>query len=131
MKLAIVAGIIVMMVVGRRIYLQRVASHQKATPGVQRVPAELLAGAQRTWVVFTTPYCASCGPVKEQLADDDPMARIVTIDATREPHLANAFAVRSAPTVLLADAAGEVRARLVGAPAVRNYLLASVPPRSA
>lgn len=131
MKLAIVAAIVVMMVVGRRIYLQRVAAHQKATPRVPRVPAELLAGAQRTWVVFTTPYCASCGPVKEQLAADDPMARIVTIDATREPHLAGAFAVRSAPTVLLADAAGEVKARLVGAPAVRSYLLDSVPPRTA
>jgi thioredoxin-related protein len=74
--------------------------------------------------VFTTPYCASCGPVKASLAEVDPAAEIVTVDATREPHLADAFAVRSAPTVLLADRAGEVQARLVGAPAVRNYLSA-------
>jgi thioredoxin-like negative regulator of GroEL len=60
--------------------------------------------------------------VKEQLAADDPGANIVTVDATREPHLADAFAVRSAPTVLLADADGAVQARLVGAPAVRDYL---------
>lgn len=129
MKLAIVAAILLMMVVGRRIYLGRKAAHQRATPVLPRVPAELLAGAERTWVVFTTPYCASCGPVKDQLAADDPLARVVTVDATREPHLARAFAVRSAPTVLLADAAGEVMARLVGAPAVRNYL-ASAPPRT-
>jgi thioredoxin-like negative regulator of GroEL len=82
----------------------------------------LLDGADRTWVVFTTPFCAACGPVKEQLASDDPMANIVTVDATREPHLADAFGVRTAPTVLLAGADGEVKARLVGAPAVRDYL---------
>jgi hypothetical protein len=86
------------------------------------VPAALTNGADRTWVVFTTPYCATCGPVKDQLAEADPGARVVTVDATREPHLADSFSVRSAPTVLLADAAGEVRARLVGADAVRDYL---------
>lgn len=129
MKLALVAAILLVLVVGRRMYLRRQVAHQQATPNMPRVPAELLAGAERTWVVFTTPYCAPCGPVKDQLADHDPMARVVTVDATREPHLAGAFAVRSAPTVLLADAAGEVRARLVGAPAVRDYL-ASAPPRA-
>ena len=29
--------------------------------GVPALPPSLLAGADRTWVVFTTPYCASCG----------------------------------------------------------------------
>ena len=86
------------------------------------MPRELLDGADRTWVVFTTPFCAACGPVKDQLASDDPMANIITVDATREPHLADAFSVRTAPTVLLADGDGEVKARLVGAPAVRDYL---------
>jgi hypothetical protein len=123
-KFAIVAVIVLGLVVGRRMYLQWQARQQAGPARLPRVPAELLAGADRTWVVFTTPYCASCGPVKERLAEDDPAARIVTVDATREPHLADAFAVRSAPTVLLAGADGEVRARLVGAPAVRDYLSA-------
>jgi thioredoxin-related protein len=44
------------------------------------------------------------------------------VDATREPHLADAFRVRTAPTIVLADAAGRVRQRLVGAEAVRQTL---------
>lgn len=123
MKLLVVAVIVVGFVIGKRMHVQRQRRLQRppARP-LPRVPSELLAGADRTWVVFTTPYCASCGPLKEQLAADDPMARVVTVDATREPHLADAYEVRSAPTVLLADRAGAVQARLVGAPAVRDYL---------
>jgi hypothetical protein len=123
-KFVVVALIVAGLVIAKRMYVQYQARLQRG-PGrhaLPAVPASLLDGADRTWVVFTTPYCASCGPVKEQLAADDPGARIVTVDATREPHLADAFAVRSAPTVLLADAFGAVQARLVGAPAVRDYL---------
>jgi glutaredoxin len=123
-KLAIVAVILVGLVMGRRLYVQRQARLQRGPDRSPRVPSELLGDADRTWVVFTTPFCASCGPVKEQLAAQDPDAEIVTVDATREPHLADAFEVRSAPTVLLADATGEVLTRLVGAPAVRDYLSA-------
>ena len=125
MKVVVVALIVVGLVVGRRVYLQWQARLQQAPAGPSpRVPAALLGDADRTWVVFTTPFCASCGPVKESLAEQDPAANVVTVDATREPHLADAFAVRSAPTVLLADRTGDVQARLVGAPAVRDYLSA-------
>lgn len=85
------------------------------------VPASLLAGAERTWVVFTTRYCASCGPVVERLRTTDPGARVVRVDAAREPLLADAFRVRSAPTAFLADAHGRVQARLVGAEAVDRW----------
>ncbi|HUP84086.1 MAG TPA: thioredoxin family protein [Acidimicrobiales bacterium] len=125
MKFVIVAVIVVGLIIGRRMYAASRQRLQGPVPTIPRVPTELLTdGAARTWVVFTTPYCASCGPVKEQLALDDPSAGIVTVDATREPHLADAFSVRSAPTVLLADSDGAVQARLVGAPAVRDYLSA-------
>jgi hypothetical protein len=92
------------------------------------VPAALLDGAERTWVLFTTPYCAACGPVEEQLRAADPAARLVKVDATREVGLAGAFDVKAAPTVLLADGEGTVQARLVGAPAVGNYVAALVDP---
>lgn len=124
MKFVVVGIIVVGLIVGRRMYVQRQARLQQRPANSPRVPSELLGDGERTWVVFTTPFCASCGPVKEQLAAHDPAAEIVTVDATREPHLADAFSVRSAPTVLLADAAGAVQARLVGAPAVRDYLSA-------
>ena len=97
-----------------------VGTHQPAHP---LVPASLLAGAARTWVVFTSPYCATCGPVEARLRAWDPEARVVKVDATREPHLADAFSIRSAPTVLLADRGGNVTARLVGAEAVDNYVI--------
>ncbi len=124
MKFALVAAIVIGLVIAKRMYVQWQVRLQRPTAVTRRVPSELLDGADRTWVVFTTPYCASCGPVKAQLSTLDPKARIVTVDATREPHLADAFEVRSAPTVLLADGEGRVQARLVGAPAVRNYLSA-------
>ena len=86
------------------------------------VPRSLLDGSDRTWVLFTTPWCASCGPVEERLRASDPDARVIKVDATREPELAGAFSVKSAPTALLADRDGRVQARLVGAAAVDRYV---------
>jgi len=85
------------------------------------VPTALRGDAARTWVVFTTPYCASCGPVEASLRAHDPGARVVRVDATREPVLADAFRIRSAPTAVLADADGRVTERLVGAEAVQRW----------
>ncbi len=107
-----------------RLYRAWRSGLQADRPAHPLVPASLLAGAARTWVVFTSPYCATCGPVADRLQLSDPSARVVKVDATREPHLAGAFSVRSAPTVLLADAAGNVTARLVGAEAVEAYVAA-------
>ncbi len=105
-----------------RLYRSWRAGLRTERPAHPLVPESLLAGAARTWVVFTSPYCATCGPVEARLRASDPEARVVKVDATREPHLADAFSVRSAPTVLLADAAGNVTARLVGPEAVDAYL---------
>ena len=93
-----------------------------AGPDHPPVPASLRAGAEMTWVVFTTPYCAACGPVADRLRDSQPSARVVTVDAIRDPELAAAFSVRSAPTAVLADGQGRVTARLVGAAEVERYV---------
>src|SRR5205085_11399757 len=120
----IVVALLVGFVIARRMYLQwRAGLHREERPH-PRVPAALLDGAARTWVVFTTPFCASCGPVEQRLRQSDPDARVVKVDATRQPALADAFHVRSAPTVLLADHEGTVQARLVGASAVESYISA-------
>ena len=105
-----------------RLYRSWRARLRAERPTHPLVPASLLEGAARTWVVFTSPYCATCGPVEERLRASDPAARVVKVDATREPHLADAFSIRSAPTVLLADSHGNVTARLVGAEAVDDYV---------
>ena len=125
-RAVIVVALALGLVLARRMYLQWRAGLHYEKRAHPRVPAALLDGAQRTWVVFTTPYCASCGPVEERLRQSDPESRVVKVDATRQPVLADAFHVRSAPTVLLADSDGTVQARLVGASAVEHYVKAAV-----
>jgi thiol-disulfide isomerase/thioredoxin len=118
----VVVAILFAVALAARLYRSWRAKVVSDRPAHPLVPASLLAGAARTWVLFTSPYCATCEPVEAHLRESDPDARVVKVDATREPHLANAFSVRSAPTVLLADGAGNVTARLVGADAVNNYI---------
>jgi hypothetical protein len=96
-----------------------VRADSRATP---LVPPSIRAGAERTWVIFTTPLCASCGPIEARLRRDYPDANVVRIDATEQPRLSHAFQVRSAPTVLLADGDGRVTARLVGTEAFDRYV---------
>ena len=119
-RAVIVVAVLFVIALAGRLYRSWRGRLQTVQPAHPLVPASLLAGAERTWVVFTSPYCATCGPVEARLRETG--ARVVKIDATREPHLANAFSVRSAPTVLLADGAGNVTARLVGADAVTEYV---------
>lgn len=125
LRLAIVAGILACLVVGRVLY--RRWHHAVRTEDVDhpRLPADLVGGAERTWVVFTTPYCATCEPVRDRLTQFDPAAAVITVDATRRTDLADAFRIRSAPTTLLADGDGTVQARLVGADAVSEFLRAA------
>jgi hypothetical protein len=120
-RLVVVVVLLAGVAVACRGYRSRRARLADDPPVGTRVPAELRKGADRTWVVFTTPYCAGCGPVEERLRSSDPGARVVRVDATRDPLLAEAFAVRSAPTAVLADADGRVQARLVGAEAVHRW----------
>lgn len=122
LRLAVVAGLVLAVALGTRLYRQWRTGVETEAPDHPTVPAALLEGAARTWVLFTTPYCAACGPVEARLRASDPGARVVKVDATRDPALAGAFSIRSAPTALLADAAGQVTARLVGAEAVDRYV---------
>ncbi len=120
-RLAVVLILVFGLVLVTRVYRSWRTGVVDDRPPLPLVPATLLAGADRTWVVFTTPYCAACGPVEESLRTSDPEARVVLVDATREPALAQAFRVRSAPTALLADAEGRVQAHLVGTDAVNRW----------
>ena len=116
----VVVAVLLAVALVTRLYRSRRAALAAEQPNHPLVPASLLGGAERTWVLFTTPYCATCGPVEDHLRAADPDARVVRVDATREPDLAHAFRVRTAPTIVLADAAGRVQQRLVGAEAVRQ-----------
>ena len=123
LRLAVVVALLALFAGAVPLYRRRRRLLQEGPAVHPLVPAALRAGAERTWVVFTTPYCASCGPVAERLRRSDPEARVVKVDATQERELAGSFAVRSAPTAVLADAQGRVQARLVGPEAVDRYVL--------
>src|SRR5437879_8687396 len=122
LRLGVVVVLLFAFVLARRLYLRWRAGLQGEQRTHPRVPASLLSPGEHTWLVFTTPYCATCGPVEERLRQAHPATPVVRIDATREPSLAQAFHVRRAPTVLLADGEGEVKARLVGPEAVEAYV---------
>jgi hypothetical protein len=83
-----------------------------ADEGQPLLPAGLLRGADRTWVVFTTPSCAT--DVAERLRAARPGSQVTEVDCTLEPGLAESFGVTQVPTVLVANRYGQVEARLVG-----------------
>jgi thiol-disulfide isomerase/thioredoxin len=119
LRVLIVVVIVLAIALGTRLYRAWRMRIGADTEPVPRLPNALLDG-ERTWVVFTTPYCATCEPVVKALQSKGD--RVVKVDATREPRLADDFRIKAAPTALLADATGEVQTRLVGADAVRDYV---------
>lgn len=121
-RLAVVAGLLGMWRAGAWRYRSWKGDATRDRAPSPRLPSELVGGAPRTWVIFTTKFCVSCDSVEAQLRAAEPASRIVRVGAERDPLLTRTFRVRSAPTVLLSDGTGEVRARLVGPEAVTAYL---------
>jgi thiol-disulfide isomerase/thioredoxin len=131
-RLAIVAALVVALFVARFVYRWWQARVQADARPVPRLPSSVLGGgAERTWVVFTTPYCATCEPVMRMLRAADPDTPVIKIDVTDRPDLASGFRIARAPTVLLADASGEVTERLVGPEAVTEFLRSRSVPAAA
>jgi hypothetical protein len=89
------------------------------------VPAEILRGADRTWVVFSNPECRTCRALAERLRTAEPDSRVTEVDARREPRLAEAYRVAEVPAVVLANRYGQVEARFIGAPAIEAAIEAS------
>jgi hypothetical protein len=115
---ALVAGLALRYLRGRR------ADASVDATALPQLPAALRAPATATWVIFTTPLCASCDAVEAQLRAAHPADAVLKVDATREPALAERYRVRRAPTVVHADPSGRVIERLVGAEAVREHVTA-------
>ncbi len=86
-----------------------------------RVPADL-RGAGRTWIVFATQFCATCGPVTDRLRVLYPDHTVHKVLVEDRPHLADEHQVRTAPTVLEVDADGTVVRSVAGAPSVLAYV---------
>lgn len=109
-----------------RMRARAAADRDRTTGGMPLVPSALRGGSS-AWVIFTTPTCVACRTVEQMLAEQRPGERVVRVDATTDPELAQRWKVQRAPTTLLADNDGKVVARLVGAEAVRKHLANSNP----
>ncbi len=88
----------------------------------RRVPSELVGDTDRTWIVFSTPFCATCGPVEEQLRQRFPEHDVRRADVEQWAATAIDLGVRRAPTVVRVDRAGSVDLVLAGPDAVRGHL---------
>jgi hypothetical protein len=86
------------------------------------VPAAVLRGADRTWVVFTSADCERCRAIAGRLRSAEPASQVTEVDTRREPRMAEAFRVDQLPAVLLANRYGQVEARFVGRDAVEAAL---------
>lgn len=121
-RIVVVLVVAVVVAVGTAVYRRWRSGLESEAPEHPRLPADLLGGAARTWVLFSTPWCSTCGPLEAHLRRAEPDSRVVRVDATVDQDLADSYAIRSAPTVLLADARGDVERRFVGPAAVTAYL---------
>lgn len=114
-RLLVVLAVIALFAVAK-LAADRRRERQSVVAADEHLPVEL-RGAR--WVVFTTPTCATCGPVLAHLrAGDD---AVTAVDATARTDLVDALGVRSAPTVLRADAAGRIELRLAGPRAATEF----------
>ena len=122
LRLLVLAVVAAVVVLGTLLHRQRMRRLQRVDT-VPALPPELAGRSlERTWVLFSTPTCAVCDPAEQRLRTVDPAARIVRIDATQRPDLAEAMAVRTAPTLVLAGPDGRVTRRLAGPRAVMAHL---------
>ncbi|MEZ5141312.1 MAG: thioredoxin family protein [Acidimicrobiales bacterium] len=86
------------------------------------LPADLQGELRPTWLVLSTPVCASCRAVQAAVADAFPHHRVLKVDVTERPELGDRYDVKRAPTTIVADATGTVVERLVGAEAVVSFI---------
>jgi hypothetical protein len=94
---------------------------RRPTKPLPLVPAALLRGADRTWVVFARSGDDEAKRIEHRLRGAEPGSQITVVDASREPRLAEAFGIERLPTGLLVNRYGQVEARLVGRRAIEEF----------
>ena len=111
----VVLFVVFLVVLAKRMLHQKIEARRRRRPQPNAtIPGAVTAGRDRTWVLFTTPFCASCPQVEALLAKHDPGTTVVRIDASTDTSLAKRFAITTAPTLLLAARDGSVIGRHVG-----------------
>lgn len=94
--------------------LRRFRAGGAALAELPALGSDITAGAVRTWVVLSTPYCAACQPLATRLRSLDPTSRVVEVSVADRPDLARSYRVRTAPTLLVAREDGRVESLLAG-----------------
>ncbi len=126
MRLVIVGALLVVLGVGMLINRRRLATNTEVDAQGGTIPADL-RGSDRTWLVFSTPMCATCGPVETLLREHDTDATVTGIDATTRPDLVDLLEIRSAPTLIEADARGVILRRVSGPGPVTEFVRDPLP----
>ena len=130
---AYVLAAAVLLAVGFGLYRRNLdgrARPVRATAGAPRLDDSLLGGplgTGATLVQFSSAVCAPCRVTKRlltELATADPAVAHIEIDAEQRLDLAGTLAISRTPTVLVLDADGVVRNRIVGAPRRQEVLAA-------
>jgi hypothetical protein len=88
------------------------------------LPATLLKGAERTWVLFVAGDGSDA--LAGRLRAAHPDAEVTEVNCEERPELAATFLVRRFPTVLVANRYGQVESRLVGSRAIGNAIGARI-----
>ena len=121
-RLLVVAALLAVFAGAKALYDRRSAAVADRS-GIDHpaLPARL-RGPGRTWVVFATEFCATCGPVTDRLRRLHPDETVHKLLVEDDPALADAFAVRTAPTLLEVDATGTVVRSVAGARHVLSFV---------
>lgn len=127
----LVVAALAMVMVAAHVGARRLERRRRTTDSgaVPPVPADLLEreSGRAEMLLFTGPWCAACGPVREELAAVHGPGAVVEVDVSRHPDLAERYDIRTTPTLLVVGEDGAVRRRLAGAPAVTELLRSSGP----
>lgn len=116
-------GLVVLVVLGFGLYRRAVDGRVRTVPVTVGSGSSLAGigelGRAATFVQFSSAVCAPCQVARRVLAEvtaDTPDVAHIEIDAEQRLDLVERLGISRTPTVLVLDAAGAVRGRIVGAP---------------
>ncbi len=126
LALAVIAGLVVV-ATGLGLIWRARTGRVRRSAGT-RIAADSLGtdarlGSSATIVQFSTEFCGPCRIAERvlgELAARRTDVEFIDVDLGRRPQLATEFGVLQTPTILLLDAGGGVRSRIVGVPRVRD-----------
>ncbi|MHA7986988.1 thioredoxin family protein [Rathayibacter sp. CAU 1779] len=131
LALAVIAGLVVVATIAGLLWRARNGRIRTTTGGAKLQQTGLQRtlgddahfGSDATIVQFSTEFCGPCRIAERVLtgvaAQRDGVAYL-DVDLTTRPQLATEFGVLQTPTILLVDAAGGIRSRIVGVPKARE-----------